>query len=77
MIQLKLYLCFEGSFSLPWFKTSVGSSLSTLDGARLATHKESLRLHNNRLNEPFVCAGIDPLLAEFGIRHRLESCVSD
>ena len=48
-----------------------------LEGARLATHKESLRLHRNHLNEPFICAGIDPLLAEFDIRHRLESCVSD
>ena len=31
----------------------------------------------NRLDEPVFMAGPKPMRTEFGIHHRLESCVSD
>ena len=59
---------------MDWDKT--GQS-STVKGSQLEAHLQVVEYGFNRLDEPVFMAGPQPMLIEFGIHHRLESCVKN
>ena len=48
----------------------------TVKGSQLDTHIQVVGYRLNGLDEPVFMAVSKPLLTEFGIHHRLESCVA-
>ena len=66
---------FQVGFSLLWIKAYPGLSLYLVKGSCLETHIWVVGYHLNRLDEPVLMAVPKPMLTEFGIHYRLESCV--
>ena len=65
-----LLYAFTVDYGLSWF------ILIHSKGSRLETHIQVVGYRLNRLDEPIFIAVSKPLLTEFGIHLRLESCVS-
>ena len=63
------------SFPLLWIRINQDKPLSTVKGSELDTHIQVVGYHFKRLDEPVFMAVSKPIQTEFGIHHRLESCV--